>query len=340
MDKLALIIFNILLLCSMAISQTDSTSIVIINGSFEDKPACCMTPYGWTNCGLPSESEVDVHAAMKVNEKPLFGVKTKPLEGKTYLGMVVRKNNTYEKIGQKLSTPLLQGICYYFSIYLAKSADYNNGFESKSDSFELFDKSTKLRIWGGDIYCNQKEKLGESVVVENTDWNKYEFTFLPKSRITFITLEAYYDTETFFPYNGNLLLDNASNIIIIRCNNKKKFKVGQTIKIDKLYFSSDSATIKPESFKVLDSLLVFLQTNEKLIIEIGGHTNSQPPPQFCYILSEKRAKAVADYLISKGIDQYRVKYKGYGKFSPIVSNSTKEGRLRNQRVEIKILKIE
>ncbi|RMD97408.1 MAG: OmpA family protein, partial [Bacteroidetes bacterium] len=56
-------------------------------------------------------------------------------------------------------------------------------------------------------------------------------------------------------------------------------------------------------------------------------------------LSTERAKAVADYLILKGIDPERLKYKGYGKRQPIDTNRTAAGRKRNQRVEIKILSL-
>lgn len=328
-----MVVFNVIF------SQNDSI-IFIINSSFEDQPSCCKTPNGWLNCGLKSESPTDIHSGFKINGKLLFGVNSKPFDGRTYLGMVVRKNNTYEKVGQKLLTPLLQGSCYSFSIYLAKSVDYNNGFTKKSDSFELFDGSTILRIWGGNSYCNQKEKLAESVLVNNTEWKKFEFKFIPKNSIDYIIFEAYYDTTIIFPYNGNLLMDKASNITKEKCEKKALYKVGQTIKIDKVYFNADSATLRSESFQALDSLFSFLQINKKFVIEVGGHTNSIPSDEFCKKLSEKRAKAVADYLISKGIEDYRIKYKGYGKFIPIASNRTKEGRLLNQRVELKILKMD
>ncbi|MBK8922192.1 MAG: OmpA family protein [Saprospirales bacterium] len=73
------------------------------------------------------------------------------------------------------------------------------------------------------------------------------------------------------------------------------------------------------------------------MIEIGGHTNSTPPDEFCDRLSTARAKSAADYLIAKGVDPKRVVYKGYGKRNPVASNTTADGRRMNQRVEIKIL---
>jgi outer membrane protein OmpA-like peptidoglycan-associated protein len=72
-------------------------------------------------------------------------------------------------------------------------------------------------------------------------------------------------------------------------------------------------------------------------IELGGHTNSLPPDEYCDKISRARAKATADYLLKRDIPIYRVFYKGYGKRDPIADNDTPEGRLKNQRVELKVI---
>ena len=113
--------------------------------------------------------------------------------------------------------------------------------------------------------------------------------------------------------------------------------VGQTIRVDKLYFEADSSTIKPESYAVLEEIYAFLNENDKVKIEIGGHTNSLPEEAYCDKLSTARAKDIAEYLYEKGIPQSRIAYKGYGKRQPIASNQTVDGRKKNQRVEIKIV---
>ncbi|HEY3387726.1 MAG TPA: OmpA family protein [Saprospiraceae bacterium] len=113
--------------------------------------------------------------------------------------------------------------------------------------------------------------------------------------------------------------------------------VGQTIRVDKLYFEADSSTIKPESYAVLEEIYAFLNENDKVKIEIGGHTNSLPEDAYCDKLSTARAKDIAEYLYEKGIPQSRIAYKGYGKRQPVASNQTVDGRRKNQRVEIKIV---
>lgn len=114
---------------------------------------------------------------------------------------------------------------------------------------------------------------------------------------------------------------------------------GQTVKLEKLFFDADSASITPQSLPTLEELFDFLTENGSVAIEIGGHTNNIPPHEFCDKLSTERAKAVADYLTAKGIDPRRVLYKGYGKRKPKFTNKTKEGRKKNQRVEVKVLSI-
>ncbi len=119
-----------------------------------------------------------------------------------------------------------------------------------------------------------------------------------------------------------------------------KIKVGQTLQINKLYFQADSSSITSESYDVLEEVHEFMEENSKVFIEIGGHTNNQPPDEYCDRLSSSRAQTVAEFLYSKGIGEERISYKGYGKRKPIATNETVVGRRKNQRVEIKILRVE
>ncbi|MFN4254446.1 MAG: OmpA family protein [Saprospiraceae bacterium] len=122
--------------------------------------------------------------------------------------------------------------------------------------------------------------------------------------------------------------------------NASQLKTGQNVRMEQLQFAADSTNLNESCMPVLNEVYDFLVENGGIVIEIGGHTNSTPPDAYCDRLSSGRAKAVADYLISRGIDPKRVYSKGYGKRQPVASNATPEGRKRNQRVEIKILKIE
>ncbi|MEZ4962746.1 MAG: OmpA family protein [Saprospiraceae bacterium] len=115
---------------------------------------------------------------------------------------------------------------------------------------------------------------------------------------------------------------------------------GQLIKLDKIYFQPDSTSMDPESIPTVEELYEFLVDNPGISIEVGGHTNGIPSHEYCDNLSTQRAKAVAQYLVDKGIPVSRLTYKGYGKRNPIANNATPEGRAKNQRVEIKIVQVE
>lgn len=112
---------------------------------------------------------------------------------------------------------------------------------------------------------------------------------------------------------------------------------GATIRMERLHFDADSSTIKKESIPSLLELYRLMDDNPELIIEIGGHTNGLPEHDYCDRLSTARAKAVAEWIVLKGIREDRVFYKGYGKRQPIASNRSLEGRRRNQRVEVRMI---
>ncbi len=113
--------------------------------------------------------------------------------------------------------------------------------------------------------------------------------------------------------------------------------LGQTIQVEKLYFTADSTNIEPSSYAVLEEIYDFLSANPKVKIEIGGHTNSLPEDAYCDRLSTSRAENVAEYLYGRGIPKAQISAKGYGKREPIATNRTVDGRRKNQRVEIKVI---
>lgn len=114
---------------------------------------------------------------------------------------------------------------------------------------------------------------------------------------------------------------------------------GRAVRMEQLQFEADSTAISDESIPTLNELYQFLYDNPTIVVEIGGHTNGLPEHEYCDRLSTARAKAVAEYIVQMGIESKRVYYKGYGKRKPIATNRTPEGRKRNQRVEVRILRL-
>ncbi|MCR9287153.1 MAG: OmpA family protein [Bacteroidetes bacterium] len=356
--------------------------ILLENASFEDMPRHSRQPRNWYDCGFPNESPPDTQPGQ-------FDVTQLAIDGDSYMGLVVRENDTWEMVAQRLSAPLEGDKCYEFSIFLSRSELYLS--PTKDDTLAMKNHTTpvKIRIWGGSGYCSKSELLAESSLVINTRWLEYNFKFEPKSTHMYILFEAFYKTPTLFPYNGNILIDNASPIFPVDCDvdtpkppvdepivdqpiidkpaveqvttppvvinepstppsNKPKIleeldrtnlRTGQKIRIEKLYFPMDEASFTTDSYDVLTEIYDFLSYNQDVKVEIGGHSNTIPDHDYCDRLSTDRAKAVVDFLISKGIDDDRLVYKGYGKRNPIAKNDKQSmaARRKNQRVEIKIL---
>lgn len=103
-----------------------------------------------------------------------------------------------------------------------------------------------------------------------------------------------------------------------------------------ILFPSGKSTIKSESKAVLDDIMRILNEYPDAKFTIEGHTDSIGSELLNLRLSEARAKAVKDYLIANGINQFRLASKGFGESVPIASNMFKEGREQNRRVEINL----
>ena len=115
-------------------------------------------------------------------------------------------------------------------------------------------------------------------------------------------------------------------------------EVGQTIRLNNIFFDLNKAVLKNQSNEELDRLISLLNQNPNMEIEISGHTDNQGADDYNLTLSQQRVESVVAYLTSKGIAAARLKGKGYGESKAIASNETEEGRAINRRVDFTILK--
>ncbi|MEL7120639.1 MAG: OmpA family protein [Bacteroidota bacterium] len=111
----------------------------------------------------------------------------------------------------------------------------------------------------------------------------------------------------------------------------------EPIVLKNVFFETGKATLLESSKSELDRLLNLLNENPKMVIQINGHTDDVGQEDDNQQLSEKRALAVYEYLIEKGIVEARLSYKGFGELKPIDTNETEEGRQNNRRTEFVIL---
>jgi len=102
-------------------------------------------------------------------------------------------------------------------------------------------------------------------------------------------------------------------------------------------FDNDMSSLRPDAIATLDEAVATLKANPGVKVEIGGHTDSRNSDWYNLGLGERRAKAVMQYFISKGVEADRLSAKSYGESVPMADNETEEGRMKNRRVELKIL---
>jgi OmpA-OmpF porin, OOP family len=115
-------------------------------------------------------------------------------------------------------------------------------------------------------------------------------------------------------------------------------EVGVTVRLKNIYFDFDKTTLKKESFVELNKVVDFLKQNSTVEIEISGHTDNKGSDDYNQNLSQGRSQAVVDYIISQGIESFRLTPHGYGESKPIDTNDTPAGQANNRRVEFTVLK--
>jgi hypothetical protein len=166
------------------------------NPSFEGRPQEAA-PYleGWAACNYTSTPDI---------LPGFWGVTTPPFEGSTFIGLIVRNDNTWESISQALDSPFLEGYCYRFSVALARSAAYSG-----------YNTPARLRIWGSNSPTSTLggQLLGSSPTVAHTEWKVYDFSFVASKNWKYIIIECFYKEPTLLPYRGNILIDGWSAFI-------------------------------------------------------------------------------------------------------------------------------
>jgi outer membrane protein OmpA-like peptidoglycan-associated protein len=107
--------------------------------------------------------------------------------------------------------------------------------------------------------------------------------------------------------------------------------------LDKVFFDFNKATIKPQSFELLNQVAFVIKNNPQIKkIRVEGHTDNKGKAAYNLKLSQARADSVMKYLLGQGVDVARLESKGYGDQMPIEDNRTKAGQDANRRVEFVI----
>jgi OOP family OmpA-OmpF porin len=114
-------------------------------------------------------------------------------------------------------------------------------------------------------------------------------------------------------------------------------EVGERIVLRGVNFDFDKADIRPDAAVILDEAASILNRNSRQRVRVAGYTDSTGPEAYNQVLSERRADSVKRYLVGQGVSGSRLETVGYGESNPIASNSTRDGRALNRRVELQVL---
>ncbi|MBS1562796.1 MAG: PD40 domain-containing protein [Bacteroidetes bacterium] len=110
-----------------------------------------------------------------------------------------------------------------------------------------------------------------------------------------------------------------------------------TIVLRNIFFDVKKYELKPESQVELDNVVKLMKDNPTLKIQINGHTDNVGKPADNLLLSENRAKAVVQYITSRGVEATRLSSQGFGATQPVADNANEEGRAKNRRTELKVV---
>ncbi|HNZ42067.1 MAG TPA: OmpA family protein [Bacteroidales bacterium] len=117
-----------------------------------------------------------------------------------------------------------------------------------------------------------------------------------------------------------------------------KYDPPKVFTLENVFFDTGKSTLRAESFKTLNDLAEVMKLKPTLIIEIAGHTDNVGTPESNLKLSLNRANSVKNYLVNHGIATERISTKGYGDTQPVASNDSDDGRQKNRRTVVHILK--
>lgn len=239
---------------------------------------------------------------------------------------------------------------------LRVSAD---GYLSKEEQFSLpsFDRDTTLLVdvyltpvkkklvLTGDVYNTKtREKLTANLEFSVREHKEVHFSLQSRggayekeiSSLGWYIVSA--SAEGFINTTDSVWINSADVTPVVKDIFLQPIEVGVTVRLKNVYFDFDKTTLKEESYDELNKVVAFLQQNPTVEIEIAGHTDHKGSDDYNQNLSQGRCQSVVDYLISQGVDTYRLTPRGYGESRPVDTNDTDEGRANNRRVEFTVMK--
>ncbi len=197
---------------------------------------------------------------------------------------------------------------------------------------KVFDKKTLAGLPSSVELTNIKTRNVVSKIQTDEDGNY--LTTLPTGKDYAFNVNR----KGYLFYSDNFSLStNTSDSVFNKDIPLQPLESGAAIVLKNIFFDSKKFDLKPESIAELDKIVVLLNDNPNLKIEIDGHTDNVGIDKDNLLLSNNRAKTVVNYLLSKGVANTRLSYKGFGASKPIGDNTTDAGKAQNRRTELFVI---
>ena len=253
----------------------------------------------------------------------------------------------------QLTKPLIKGNKYNISFLIAPY-DFT-GELSVSNNIGIYFSKKKLPVSKESIlHYKPQFNYKEIPPIKNPkEWFTISWTYIAQDTFKYFTIGNFFNNDDTKFRNTNkkshaveFIIDNVKIEEVIERDTIKeknllnKMELNKPLTLNNIYFETGKSNLLDSSFAELNTLFNILKSKPKMVIQISGYTDNIGKTQDNIVLSEARANAVKKYLTDKGIDNNRIIAKGYGSSNPKASNDTAEGRAKNRRVEIMVLKNE
>ncbi|HCW07077.1 MAG TPA: hypothetical protein DGG95_06900 [Cytophagales bacterium] len=237
-----------------------------------------------------------------------------------------------------------------FDIFRVKMPFYKNPEPVIVVKGKLIDAKTGKPIGAKIIYERLPDGKEVGKTYSNPETGEYEIT-LPAGSLYGVRAEA----KDYISESQNLDLRNYKDSKTLEDNIKLQpvevkaveiapievahVEENASITLNNIFFDFDKSVLKEESFPELDRLVKLMNDKPKMQVEVSGHTDQVGTEEYNLGLSQRRATAVGDYLVQKGIAKDRISVVFFGESKPIDKTYTRAGYAKNRRVEFKIIKL-
>jgi len=363
--KRAQLIAPFIVLLLLGVFSLEAQQNIVPNPGFEEYS---NYPLGWFYKGSDFSRVIKYWSSPTAASPDVFGPKvriprrwaekgfgeTKPYEGNSMIGITTYgceggKPHCREYVQIQLTEPLVIGQRYNVSFWVAPVHR-----SLRCDKLGVYFSQKEIREPTDDpLFFSPHVKSEKLLALGTNSWQQIQGEFLADSTESYVLIGNFFPDEMVntqevknhlnfsYYYIDQLEVRKMEPIIDVPVPTNELAKIeieaGKVVQLKNIFFEHDKSELLPRSFSELNKLYDLMTTNSTMQIEIRGHTDAVGEQSYNLPLSEKRAKAVVDYLLNLGISSYRLQHQGYGASMPVADNNSDAGRRENRRVEFLIL---